>query len=329
MNVALKTTLLLAEAAEEGVDFTLDGDNLAIFIPHTTPQKLQDQLKAHEDMVKARVEYDAEHHGYGVLNELWFLTYLIACLLIGGIIDRFNPKLIVLIGSGVTVLTGALQLIIVVLDQRGVCPISPVLAFIVLSSISGFFTSLFWPPLMGWISTGYEGPQLNRRLGLFSSSWAFGRIVSPYFAGLLIEHNSSSPMILILLLSVLSLVAIVFAKTTNSSTLNNSDTPLVPDDVMPALLPKFMWMARIALFTACVCVGLARTHLAVLFKFELPFTESVYGAAVLIMSISTFAVFLLAGQSHAWHYKLWLFISCQILTAVSMLLILFRHHWLF
>ena len=41
------------------------------------------------------------------------------------------------------------------------------------------------------------------------------------------------------------------------------------------------------------------------------------------MSIFTFAVFTLAGQSHVWHYKLWLFMCCQILILVSLLLILF------
>jgi len=126
-----------------------------------------------------------------------------------------------------------------------------------------------------------------------------------------------------LILFIFSFVGIIFAKTPNTSSQINGPTPLLPDDVIPILLTKFRWMARIALFSACVCVGLARTHLAVLFKFELPFTESDYGAAALIMSISTFAVLLLAGQSHAWHYKLWLFICCQIVTAVSMLLILF------
>jgi len=126
-----------------------------------------------------------------------------------------------------------------------------------------------------------------------------------------------------LILLIFSFVAIIFAKNPNKSTLINEETPLLPNDMIPTLLPKFRWMARIALFSACVCMGLARTHLAILFKFELPFTESDYGAAALVMSICMFAVFMLAGQSHAWHYKVWLFISCQILIVVSMLLILF------
>jgi len=41
------------------------------------------------------------------------------------------------------------------------------------------------------------------------------------------------------------------------------------------------------------------------------------------MSIFIFAVFTLAGQSHIWHYKLWMFACCQMFFLFSMLLILF------
>jgi MFS family permease len=203
------------------------------------------------------------------------------------------------------------------------------LAFIILSSISGIFTSLFWPPLMGWVSTGYEGSQLNHRLGLFNSSWSLGAIATPYFAGLMVEHNSISPIILMLLFMILSFVGITFAKSPITLSPINGQTPLLPDDIISTLLPKFRWMSRVALFTSFVCIGLVRTQLAVFFKFELSFTESDYGSAVLIMSMFTFAVFTLAGQSHAWHYKVWLFMVCQILFLVSMLLILFAPSLIF
>ena len=259
----------------------------------------------------------------GLCIGLWFISYIIGCLLTGGLLDRLNSKLVVQVGAGVNVLVSVLQLTIVILGQRGICPISPVLAFIILSSFTGIFTSLFWPPLMGWISTGYEGSKLNQRLGLFNLSWSLGAISTPYFAGLLVEHNSSSPIILMLFFTFFSLVGVIFAQNPITSNLSNGQVPMLPDDVIPTLLPKFRWMSRVALFTSFVCIGLARTQLAVFFKFELPFTESDYGSAVLVMSVFTFAVFTLAGQSHAWHYKLWMFMGCQILILVSMFLILF------
>ena len=37
----------------------------------------------------------------GLCMGLWFVSYLIGCLLIGGFLDRFNPKSVVLIGAGV------------------------------------------------------------------------------------------------------------------------------------------------------------------------------------------------------------------------------------
>ena len=126
-----------------------------------------------------------------------------------------------------------------------------------------------------------------------------------------------------LIFRIFSFVGINFAINPTISNLMNGQAPMLPDHVIATLLPKFRWMSRIALLTSFVYIGLVRTQLAVFFKFELPFTESDYGSAVLVMSIFTFAVFTLTGQSHAWHYKLWLFIGCQILILVSMLLILF------
>ena len=72
MNIALKTTLLLADATEEGVEFALNGDNISIFVPHSAPQELHLCLKAEEDMIKQRVKYDADHPEYDVLNRFLY-----------------------------------------------------------------------------------------------------------------------------------------------------------------------------------------------------------------------------------------------------------------
>lgn len=259
----------------------------------------------------------------GFCMGMWFLSYLFGCLSVSRLLDRFNSKSTVQIGAGANVLSVAVLLAVVMLGEKGLSPFSPVVLMIVLSSVSGVFTSLFWPPLMGWVSTGYEGPQLNHRLGLFSASWSLGSLATPYFAGLMVERSSTSPIVGMVIFMILSFVAVSFARNPNLSKPTNQRPTELSSDLEPTLLPRFRWMARVALLTSFVCIGLVRTQLAVLFKYELPFSESDYGSAILAMSIATFAIFTLASQTHAWHYKVWLFMLGQTSLLVSMLLILY------
>lgn len=81
-------------------------------------------------------------------------------------------------------------------------------------------------------------------------------------------------------------------------------------------------MGRIALLACFVCVGLLRTQLALLFKFNLGFSESDYGMVIMAMCVVVFLVFFTVGKTHAWHYVLSIFLGAQILMFLSMLLIL-------
>ena len=266
--------------------------------------------------------FDGTDTQLGLCVSLWFVSYLIGCLSFGGFLHRFNPKSVVQVGAGMNVLAAGVLLAVVILAGRGACPFSPISTLIFLSAVSGIFTSLFWPVVMGWVSTGYEGAVLNKRLGLFNMSWSLGSLSTPYFSGLMVEYNSTLPIAAHFGFMVLSLIAICFAKNPDSLAKTGAAAVLLPDDTIAALLPKFRLMARVALLCAFVCVGLVRTQLAVFFKFELMHSESDYGTAMLAMSIMIFTIFMLAGRTHSWHYKLWLFAAGQVLPLVSLLMIL-------
>jgi DHA1 family multidrug resistance protein-like MFS transporter len=66
-------------------------------------------------------------------------------------------------------------------------------AFIVYGLI-GLFTALFWPRLMGWLTSGIEGPALSRASGAFSVSWSAGAAIAPYLAGIMAERGLFIPI---------------------------------------------------------------------------------------------------------------------------------------
>ncbi|MFH1613758.1 MAG: MFS transporter [Planctomycetota bacterium] len=259
----------------------------------------------------------------GLCLGFWFVAYTIGCLSAAPLLDKFDPKRTILLGLIANVLATFGMLLVVIMAQPSGSSFSPPVAMILLSSISGVFGSLFWPPLMGWFSTGYEGVRLNRRLGLFNASWSCGALATPYFGGLIVEQSSAWALALTLAFSLAAVAALIFARSPNGVIPAFNCPDKQSDDLMPTLLGRFRWIARVALLSSMTCIGLARTQLAVLFKFELAFTESDYGSAILAMSIAVFAVFTLAGRTHAWHYKLWLFISAQLLLLIGMVLILY------
>ena len=119
------------------------------------------------------------------LGALWSLSYFFGCIVLRGIASSMRPRtsmLVMLVGSTVIITTfiifqGLIQ------------------AFIAYM-LYGFIMAFFWPQVMGWLSRGYEGEQLNRATSLFSFSWSVGGIFSSYIAGVLSERGKLLPIML-------------------------------------------------------------------------------------------------------------------------------------
>ena len=98
--------------------------------------------------------------------------YALSVLIATPLIIRYNLKRILQVGTvGVTVST-LLMCIIVALKHYGYDVPHPIWLLILTSALFGICQAGFWPPLMAWLSTGCLSSQLNRRLSIFSASWA-------------------------------------------------------------------------------------------------------------------------------------------------------------
>jgi MFS family permease len=254
----------------------------------------------------------------GLGMALNFGAYLIACIASSMLIDKFNPKRLVqwgaiailmsFIGAACTVMWGHPgQGAIWMLD--------------IFSALAGMMTAIFWPPMMGWVSRGFEKEALSHRLGSYNMSWSSGSWVSPYMGGLLVTAGSTWPMMVASGIVVACFVTLRFSRNPGRAAgiaaAEDEHQELHPD------LERFRWMARVALVSAFVCFGLLRSQLGLLFKFELGYSEATYGIAITILCASNFAVFTAAGRAHKWHYVPSLFWGAQVATAFAMLLIVY------
>lgn len=209
---------------------------------------------------------------------------------------------------------------------------SPALIWMTIGAgvLSGAAMSLFWPFLMAWVSADYEGPVLNRRLGTYNGMWSAAVVMGPLVGGALVEINTLGPIATSAMSLAICFILLCLAHDESAG----AAAPAGPGAAAeihfdPATLPRFKWMARIAMFCAWACSGVARSQFALLFT-GLGFSETQFGILITIFGICNFAALTAAGRLAFWHFKPALLLGVQVVLAISLLLIIFgRSLWAF
>ena len=262
----------------------------------------------------------------GVTISLYFTAYLLACMVLSPLLDRFNSKRLVQVGI-VGIAVSTLGLFLTLFWARELS--RPIWIVNLFSALIGAFTASYWPPIMGWISRGFEGRELSHRLGSYNMSWSTGSWIGPCIGGVLVGINSGLPIIMSCCVASLCFIAVSWSRNPRRDVSHRTNNTTEPEFEFNKNLPQFRWMAHIALVSSYLCVGLVRSQLGLLFKFELGYSESSYGIAVMALAFGNFLVFWVMGRWHGWHYGLWKFFGMQLFLGVSMLLILgFTSRWL-
>ncbi len=119
----------------------------------------------------------------GWFSSVWAFSYFIGCILLHRLSRRIGPRWSMTLAA-----SGMIIFVVIMLYS------SSYLLMVILYGLFGFITALFWPPLMGWLSEGFEGKDLNRIMGYFNLSWSMGLVVSPYLGGVLLERGIRLPL---------------------------------------------------------------------------------------------------------------------------------------
>ena len=243
-------------------------------------------------------------------------------------IEAINLKPMVQFGASFLALLTGFTLMIVILAEKGICK-NPIPFLFILVVFQGMNTCFLWPRFVGWISACHEGKILNHRLGAYNLCWSTAGMIGPFIGGHLVQYSLRTPLLAGMIVSAISFAAICFSKSPELQADSENTKPLQIDPDAERLRVKFMLGCRILLFVSMICIGLIRTQVPLLFKFTLGFSESDYGTAFTIMSITTFIVFMMTGRTHGWHYKLWLLLAMNLMAGLCMLLIIIgKQLWL-
>jgi MFS family permease len=250
-------------------------------------------------------------------------TYVICCILAAPIIDRLKPRKVLLITAGAGIFIALGFFAVVWYGNTGGIFISPVMRLVFLMSMVGIITAFFWPTMMGWVSTGYEGAELTKRFGFYNVTWASANTILPVIGGYLMEVNYLLPLAVSVIIASLCFISLYSTKCISQSSKSHQIDGVTVCRQIPPQNRQFVWMLRVALFATLVYVGIFRSQLGILYKFELKLSESIYGWATALMCLSNVMIFWLMGKSHWWHYKKTLFVFIQASAIFSMLIILF------
>ena len=224
----------------------------------------------------------------------WFLCYAIACILIRPLTDRFKPRHVILLATFLMCITTLL-----------VPFCKSMISVVICAAFIGAASSMFWPPLMGWLSAGSEGKHLSRALSYFAFSFSIGGIIAQPVTGWLSALQPALPLYSAALLFLLTTALIAGAVLALPKVRNDIETTAKPADspVQDTSTP-LRFPAWIALFTTFTTAGIILCAFPVMAR-ELPlqFSKKLIGNLLIWQPLCETATFLLMGWLILWHFK--------------------------
>jgi DHA1 family multidrug resistance protein-like MFS transporter len=189
----------------------------------------------------------------------------------------------------------------------------------VLYGLFGFSLSLFWPPLMGWLSFGREERELNTTLGRFNLSWSGGYIIAPAVAGLLLQLGIGVPfraaaliMSAICLAVLLASLAVAGIRQDQQREPIRRRTEKLEDRSTPLRYP-----AWIGLFATYVILGITMSIFPLYLREEIGLAETRIGLLLLIRALFSTLGFILLSRLSFWHFNSRLMILAQGMIAAG------------
>lgn len=168
----------------------------------------------------------------------------------------------------------------------------------------GFSNALFWPPIMGWVSAGAEGAQLNRRISGFNMSWSLGVIVGPSLAGLLTERGPRLPIYAgaagFAIVAVSVLVVSIFMESIRNDP--HRDPPRSQDRSVDEST-SLRFPSWVGMFGAYTVLGALIVVFPIFAREQLLMRESLIGTVLLTRGVASAVGFMVLGRTVAWHFK--------------------------
>ncbi|MBI9105759.1 MAG: MFS transporter [Spirochaetales bacterium] len=246
------------------------------------------------------------------------VCYVAGCMLMRPVQNRIIPPVAMFIAILLTIFS---VFMILKAESPGV-----VLVFYLLFSFSPAF---YWPQLMGWFSYGLDNSGLGSAISKFNISWSTGSLSGPLVGGLLVERNLLFPfyadIILMTSLGLLLAFGLVFVRDMRSFPVHSEPANSLrsADEMINGGRGTILRFAGwIGVFSTYIVLGLLNNIFPLFIRDNMGLGESVAGNLLFLRGVTTAIGFFIAGKITSWHFNSKLMLLTQILTAVSMLILL-------
>ena len=260
-----------------------------------------------------RLAYGFSPAVVGLFAASYSVSYFIGCLVLRPLGQHLRPRFSLIIASGSM---GVILLLLVLIGH-------PAVAFI-LYALFGFLASMFWPPLMGWLSSGLEGKELNRTISRFNLSWSTGSIISPYIAGALAEvANRLAIYFSIALLfsaALLVVVAALYWAQIRADEYREPKPPKLRGRRGEGTILRFpAWVGVVATY---VIIGVIANIFPMYAKDHTSLSKGQIGFVLLVRALVSTLTFLWTGRSSFWHYRKSVIFGGQLALVGSIVIVL-------
>ena len=262
----------------------------------------------------AHDKFGADTFQASLFGSLYSLSYLLCCSFGGKLLQKIPPLRSILL---------AISFVFIGLWLMLKAP-TLTIAYIVQTGI-GISISLFWPQLMGWLSSGQEGKQLARATSFFNFSWSTGTIVAPFLAGFLSDLNGVYPLYACLAFTAINglYVALAGYRLQHDETATAAATTASSTTAQQQLgdhSPTIRFPAWYGLVCAWFAIGFLYNSYPLMAEQSLGFSRQHIGNLILLRALFATIMMTAMGFCSFWQFRYWQLIAGHLLLAVNMLL---------
>ena len=255
--------------------------------------------------------FGAEANTIGLFSSLYNISYISGCFVLRPLSRKLLPRFSLILA---TLLMGLFA--IMMIFAKSINLLFP------LYCLYGFANSLFWPPLMGWLSAGIEGSALNKTISRWNFSWNLGNIISPYITGLLAEKNTILPLYTGIGLLFLVALLIGIASITFRNIRVDTHREIKVERGRSKEQDKSTYLrfpGWINLFSVYIILGIMGNIFPLYARDHIGITESQVGLVLLARSLFGAFGFIITGKTLFWHFKGRYIIGNQVILALLLL----------
>ena len=262
----------------------------------------------------ARDIFDASPVEIGWLAGTWAFAYTISCITLRPLFGHLPARYLIITSS-------SLMFACILAMQF----VSSLTYLYILFALYGLSMSMFWPPLMAWLSDGHEGKMLGRRFSRYNIMWSFGSILSPYMCGWMAERSARYPLFLgsgifLITAAFVSGAAIVLPKASRSNS-KTAECSFATEDKSAESAMRFP--AWIGLFATFFGFGAILSIFPLAAKNELSMAESTVGLLFLVRALFSAVTFFFIGKTVFWHFRALPMLTGQIIAGICFILLCF------